>query len=39
MITEATKKDATARALEFYEAAHIVLTEEEKQKIEIADFA
>lgn len=38
MITEATKKDATARALEFYEAAHIVLTEEEKQKIEIADF-
>lgn len=33
-----TKEQARERALEFYEKAHIVLTQEEKNRIEVADF-
>lgn len=33
-----TKELARERALEFYEKAHIVLTQEEKNRIEVADF-
>lgn len=38
MITKETLIKARQRAMEFYDKAGIVLTPEEKQKIEIADF-
>ena len=39
MITKETLIKARQRAIEFYDKAGIVITPEEKQKIEIADFS
>ena len=38
MLTKADLNNARQRALEFYNNAGIVLTPEEKQNIEVADF-
>jgi len=38
MITRAQMRDAQKKAMEYFEKAGIVLTEDEKQNIEIADF-
>ncbi len=38
MITRSQMRDAQKKALEYFKKAGIVLTEEEKQNIEIADF-
>lgn len=37
-MTKETYERCAARALSYYEKAHIVLSEEEKQKIEVVDF-
>lgn len=39
MITKEQFRDAQKRALEYFERAGIVLTDEEKEEIEVADFA
>lgn len=38
MISKEQYEDAVKRALEFYEKANIVITDEENKKIEVADF-
>ncbi len=38
MITRSEFENAQKRAIEYFEKAHIVLTEEEKKNIEVADF-
>ena len=38
MIAKETYEKAVKETLAFYEKANIILTEEEKQKIEVADF-
>ncbi|MHC1696330.1 MAG: D-lyxose/D-mannose family sugar isomerase [Eubacteriales bacterium] len=38
MLTQAQYRQAVEKSLEYFEKAHIILTDEEKAKIEIADF-
>ena len=38
MISKKTYEEFKKQALELYEKAHIILTEEEKERIEVSDF-